>query len=292
MFPQCAPAAAMGKTRGDDAAPTTRDGLELKPRGGVKNKALLGRKFTGGARASPFIRQWAWKREMKTDEARFRDDYVYDRDDDEDDANPKATIRLRQRKFNAASSGFASTVWDSAIVLSKYLEKRNRASGAGARWRDAVELGAGCGLCACVLAKRCENLVTGTIYATDVAENMDLLTENVKACSSRIAPLAYDWRDAPPKSIDASRVDLILGTDLVYYDDAMPALVKTLKSFESEALVVYFAFGRNRQALPRFLECFDAEARDAFEEPRFLESHELDALYQCTDVSVMELKRK
>ena len=36
----------------------------------------------------------------------------------------------------------------------------------------------------------------------------------------------------------------------------------------------------------------DAEARDAFEEPRFLESHELDALYQCTDVSVMELKRK
>ena len=282
----------MGKARSDDAAtaPTTRRD-RLKPRGGVKNRALIGRKFTGGKNASPFIRQWAWKREMKTDDARFRDDYVYDRDDDEEQ-NPKPTITLRQRRFSASSRGFGSTVWDSAIVLSKYLEKRNREIIETPRRRDALELGAGCGLCACVLAKRCENLVSGTVYATDVAENVDLLTENVEACSSRIAALAYDWRDAPPKAIDASRVDLIVGADLVYHEDAMPALVKTLKSFESEALVVYFAFGRNRQALPRFLECFDAEARDAFEEPRFLESRELDALYQCTDVSVMELKRR
>ena len=146
----------------------------------MKNRALVGRKFTGGARASPFIRQWAWKREMKTDEERFRDDYVYDRDDDEDDANPKATIRLRQRQIQRRRRAGSRPRCGTARSCCRNIWKSEIETIETPRRRDALELGAGCGLCACVLAKRCENLVTGTVYATDVAENVDLLTENVE----------------------------------------------------------------------------------------------------------------
>ena len=54
-------------------------------------------------------------------------------------------LRVEQRPFGA--EGFASTVWDSSIVMSKYLE-RHSSQFAGKR---CLELGAGCGLVgACV----------------------------------------------------------------------------------------------------------------------------------------------
>ena len=101
---------------------------------GVKNPRLIGRKFTGGANASLFIRQWAWKREMKTERERFEDAYAYPtREDEEEEEDEEETgterkrkraIVLKQKKF--AATGFASTVWDSAVVLSKYAEKTRR----------------------------------------------------------------------------------------------------------------------------------------------------------------------
>jgi predicted nicotinamide N-methyase len=49
-------------------------------------------------------------------------------------------LRVEQRPFGA--EGFASTVWDSSIVMAKYLE-RHAPQFAGKR---CLELGAGCGL--------------------------------------------------------------------------------------------------------------------------------------------------
>jgi predicted nicotinamide N-methyase len=70
--------------------------------------------------------------------------------------------------------GFASTVWDSSIVLSKYLELRH-AVGSLSNTR-AVELGSGCGLVSCVLAR-----LGADVTATDMEGNLPLLGDNLRA---------------------------------------------------------------------------------------------------------------
>ena len=69
-------------------------------------------------------------------------------------------------------------MWDSSIVLSKYLERRfGPAALAG---RRAVELGAGCGLVSCVLAH-----LGADVTATDMEPNLPLLRDNLRAnCAS------------------------------------------------------------------------------------------------------------
>ena len=72
--------------------------------------------------------------------------------------------------------GFASTVWDSSIVLSKFLERRFGAGPAALSGRRAVELGAGCGLVSCVLAR-----LGADVTATDMEPNLPLLRDNLRA---------------------------------------------------------------------------------------------------------------
>ena len=92
------------------------------------------RVFTGSG-ASLFIRRWAWKREAKTDEERFVLPYEHEW------LGTKMSFAQRRFDDGGASGGFASTVWDSSIVLAKYVEKHR---GLFANKR-ACELGAGCG---------------------------------------------------------------------------------------------------------------------------------------------------
>ena len=62
--------------------------------------------------------------------------------------------------------GFASTVWDSSIVMAKYIEKN-----AGVfKGKRCVELGAGCGLVGVVLAR-----VGAEVVLTDLHPNLPLL---------------------------------------------------------------------------------------------------------------------
>jgi hypothetical protein len=108
-----------------------------------------------GSGASAFIRRWAWKREAKSDEERFERPYEHEMrvrrgadgaDDDDDDVS--IAMSFAQARHDApsglggAEGGFASTVWDSSIVLAKYVEKHQE------RFRGlrVCELGAGCGL--------------------------------------------------------------------------------------------------------------------------------------------------
>ena len=255
---------------------------------GVKNPRLIGRKFTGGANASLFIRQWAWKREMKTERERFEDAYAYPtREDEEEDEDEEETgterkrkraIVLKQKKF--AATGFASTVWDSAVVLSKYAEKTRRDF---ARAKTCVELGAGCGLISAVMKEIVE---VPRVIATDVEGNMELLRENVEKYGVETRALTWG-ADAEEAFVDVD-VDVVVASDVVYWNDSMDDLVMTLRALaKTPKTRVLMAYGRNRQALEKFLDVSreDFETRDV---PR----SECDALYQCTDVDVIELRRK
>ncbi len=77
-------------------------------------------------------------------------------------------------------------------MLSKYLERRSAA--ASLAGRRAVELGAGCGLVSCVLAR-----LGAHVTATDMADNLPLLRENLRANGARCAAQA-----APSPTVAAS----------------------------------------------------------------------------------------
>ena len=285
MSPTEAAAVEKHKRRRDDeqTTTTTTDDDEKttsikRRRRGVKNPALIGRSFTGGKNASLFIRQWAWKREMKTERERFVDDYEYPMSvTEETNESTTRKIVLKQRKFKA--TGFASTVWDSAIVLAKYAEK-TRATFEDAR--TCVELGAGCGLLSCVMR---ELVGVPRVIATDLEGNLELLTENVTKYG--VETRALTW-GADGDDADFGDVDVVVASDVVYWNDSMKDLVKTLRLLaKTPKTRVLMSYGRNRQALETFLDA----AREDFE-TRDVPRSECDELYSCTDVDVIELRRR
>jgi predicted nicotinamide N-methyase len=136
----------------------------------------------------------------RSDEERFDRPYEYEYD-------VQTTLRIEQRRFGPEArrlacvrfaplwltltlQGFASTVWDSSIVLSKYIERRY-GTGAGAlAGRRVVELGSGCGLVSCVLAR-----LGADVTATDMEGNLPLLRDNLAA--NRARP-RHAWTHAAP----------------------------------------------------------------------------------------------
>lgn len=226
-----------------------------------------------------FLRTWLWKREAKSDKERFDtpySDYTF--------ANGAAEqqLVLQQRRYHA--EGFASTVWDSAIVLAKLLERRGSFNGV------AVELGSGCGLVSTVLA-----LLGARVVATDLEPNLALLQLNLTANTrdapgtASTAPLA--WGRAPAEHVLAElggSVDLVVATDIMYIHEAVPDLVATLAVLTGAGTTVLLAHGRNRPAEAAFLEA----AAQAGLSARELLPSELHPVYQCLDVSVLELRRQ
>ena len=98
---------------------------------------------------------------------------------------------------------------------------------------------------------------------------------------------ALTWgADAEEAFVDVD-VDVVVASDVVYWNDSMDDLVMTLRALaKTPKTRVLMAYGRNRQALEKFL---DVSARISKQRvPR----SECDALYQCTDVDVIELRRK
>ena len=76
------------------------------------------------------------------------------------------------------------------------------------------------------------------------------------------------------------------GADVMYIADAVGPLLATLAALSSERTEVLLAHGRNRQAEVRFLQA----CAGSFLVER-VPSQELDAVYQCSDVDVVRLKR-
>jgi predicted nicotinamide N-methyase len=168
-------------------------------------------------------------------------------------------------------------VWDSAIVLAKYLE----------RWpkkvvgKRCIELGSGCGLAgitaACLGAEK--------VFLTNFIENLPLLEQNCVANRimevSTTMPLVWG-REVVSEIGD---IDVILATDIMYYDDAVKPLLATLHALSGHNPLILFAYGRNQQAEETFMRALE---RSNFCMKRIKEE-ELDDVYQCVDVDVFEI---
>ena len=174
-------------------------------------------------------------------------------------------------------------MWDSAIVLSKLLEKRAEAL---ARGRSAVELGAGCGLLSLVLSH-----LGLRVTVTDLECNLPLLRDNVTSNGSNVEVQALSWGAENARRVRRERngglpFDVIVASDVMYIPDCVPVLVATLKELCGKYTDVFLAYGRNRTAEESFLL---AAERAGFTVTT-LEAEELHEVYNCLDVTVLKLK--
>ncbi|KAF6266140.1 putative methyltransferase-domain-containing protein [Scenedesmus sp. NREL 46B-D3] len=220
-----------------------------------------------------FYRSWAWKREHRPDKERFHRPYKHTMVLPGSEVS--ITLSIRQKKFGP--EGFASTVWDSAIVAAKYVEKWPELF-AGKRCCD---LSAGCGLVAVVMAK-----LGASAAATDLAPNLPLLIDNCKDNGvPDVAVVEHRWGCELQGDL-SEPFDVIVACDVMYVDELVPDLVQSLLQLSFTGSTILIAHGRNRPAEPAFK--LAAARHFAFE---LVPDDELDEVYQCSDVDVLRLRR-
>ncbi|KVH87664.1 Nicotinamide N-methyltransferase-like protein [Cynara cardunculus var. scolymus] len=147
-----------------------------------------------------------------------------------------------------------SVMWDSGIVLGKFLENAVETGLLGLQGKKVVELGAGCGLVGCIAA-----LLGAQVILTDMPDRLRLLKKNiednmygdVRGCATANE---LTWGDRPepelveplpdfgtvylpdsslvkaPLSNDLAEVykEVVIGSDVIYSEEAVTDLLDTL----------------------------------------------------------------
>jgi predicted nicotinamide N-methyase len=226
--------------------------------------------------------------------------------DDGDSSTKTVSFAFEQARFDdkrnkGADGGFASTVWDSAIVLAKFIEKHQEKF----RGLRVVELGAGCGLVSVALI----HAGAARVVATDLPANTKLLRNNVfkNAPSGKHEGHAWDvkalsWGKDANEALENEPFDLVIATDCMYVLESACLLADTLEALvgDSERVKnksrapfgapVLFAYGRNRQAESLFEQALRNAGRAVTFVGSDVPDEELDELYQCSDVRVVRYR--
>ncbi|KAH7097537.1 S-adenosyl-L-methionine-dependent methyltransferase [Auriculariales sp. MPI-PUGE-AT-0066] len=131
--------------------------------------------------------------------------------------------------------------WGASLMMCQYLQQRPEV----VRGKAILELGCGAGLLGLVVSQLGAQSVTLTDCRNDVLQqcrrNADL-PPNITS-QANIATALLDWSEADDSDdggpigefARSSLVDLIIGTDIVYAVEIIPALVQTLKVFLQHA---------------------------------------------------------
>lgn len=216
-----------------------------------------------------FLASLKWKREYKSDSERFEKPFIYT-------LQEGRRLTLHQKPFQ--EPGFASTVWDSSIVISKLFERHPE----HIQGRRCLDLSAGCGLVACVLS----HLHPNTIVATDLLENLPLLKQNCEENAEHsIQVVPYRWGE-PLDAVLNVPFDLVIACDVLYDHTAVRDLVSSLERLIKEDSAAWICCGRNGHAEEAFLR---------FCEERFDVSRPGDEIFDpdffSEDISCFVLKK-
>lgn len=145
------------------------------------------------------------------------------------------TLNVRIRENYGELIG--SHVWDSAVVLIRYLssmswKKQVEEEYAWLRGSEAMEMGAGCGLVSLYVASAQYGCHPGGVWCTDRAGQLPLLRVNLELNASLLAGTAVhvaalDWtEDQLP--VESQRVSVIYAADVLYAYDSVAALFRTV----------------------------------------------------------------
>lgn len=128
--------------------------------------------------------------------------------------------------------GVAAVVWDAAIVLGQYLEKRKPLI----QNKTVIELGAGTGLVGMVAA-----LLGGNVIITDRQKALKYINTNVENNADVLSKLHIKVADLTwGQSISdfEAPYDVILGADIIYLEETFEELFKTLLDLAGRETIV------------------------------------------------------
>nr|XP_043627710.1 protein N-lysine methyltransferase METTL21A [Erigeron canadensis] len=148
-----------------------------------------------------------------------------------------------------------SVMWDSGIVLGKFLENAVETGLLVLQGKKVVELGAGCGLVGCIAA-----LLGSQVIITDMPDRLRLLRKNVEdnlyggiRGSATVNELT--WGDRPDPELVQPLPDLVIGSDVIYSEEAVTDLLDTLVELSGPKTTIILAGElRNDAILEYFLE--------------------------------------
>ena len=193
------------------------------------------------------------------------------------------TVRLDQRY--EGDTGLV--VWDAAIVLAKYLEINTDM----VRDKEVVELGSGTGavgLCAGVLGAK-------QVILTDQEELVEFLSHNIELNTEVIHPggqvsaVALKW--GSNTHIEAvmnmvTKVDLILVSDCVFYEESLDDLVETMQLLSDKQTRILLTYEeRDSQIKHDVMKLFFEKMKSHFTWKKIPhEEHHPD--YQSPDIQI------
>ncbi|KAL5720101.1 hypothetical protein ACHQM5_012801 [Ranunculus cassubicifolius] len=169
-------------------------------------------------------------------------------------------ISITQSPSSMSTPGVTGAVmWDSGIVLAKFLEHSVDSGSLLLQSKKVIELGSGCGLVGCIAA-----LLGAQVILTDLPDRLRLLKKNVEtnviSTGSRAAQGSASVReliwgdDLDPDLIDPPP-DYVIASDVIYSEEPVTDLLDTLKQLcGRETTVILTGELRNDVILEYFLE--------------------------------------
>ncbi|XP_010248731.1 PREDICTED: protein N-lysine methyltransferase METTL21A isoform X2 [Nelumbo nucifera] len=140
-------------------------------------------------------------------------------------------LTIFQSPSSMSTPGVTGAVmWDSGVVLGKFLEHAVDSGRLVLQGKKVVELGSGCGLVGCIAA-----MLGGQVTLTDLPDRLRLLRKNVEANvidrdvrgSATVSELI--WGDDPDSELIEPLPDYVLGSDVIYSEGAVADLLVTLR---------------------------------------------------------------
>jgi len=179
-------------------------------------------------------------------------------------------ITLRELTFETA--GFGHRVWDAGVALSLWLSQHAET----VRGKHVLELGSGVGISGIAAAACGASYVTLSDYCGDMGPNLlrrafafedlmaarraELLCDNLEgnARLSRVADrceaITLDWHASLRSGFaPARRYEAIVGSDIVYNEDDVDALVATIVAHLQPGATCHLMLPKGRTGLPRLL---------------------------------------
>ncbi|XP_011091630.1 protein N-lysine methyltransferase METTL21A [Sesamum indicum] len=148
-----------------------------------------------------------------------------------------------------------SVMWDSGIILGKFLEHSVESGKIFLQGKNVIELGSGCGLVGCIAA-----LLGAQVILTDLPDRLKLLKKNVETNlygdvrgSATVNELT--WGDDLDTDFTDPSPDFVVGSDVVYSEGAVLDLMETIVGLCGKQTTIILAGElRNDAILEYFLE--------------------------------------
>ncbi|XP_015883872.3 uncharacterized protein LOC107419629 isoform X2 [Ziziphus jujuba] len=172
------------------------------------------------------------------------------------------SLSILQSPSSLATPGVTGSVmWDSGVVLAKFLEHAVDSGTLLLHSKKIVELGSGCGMVGCIAA-----LLGGQVILTDLPDRLRLLRKNVEVnlshCDLRgsATVMEFIWGDDPDPLLIQPTPDFVLGSDVIYSEGAVVDLLATLQQLCGCGTTIFLAGELRNDAI---LECFlEAAVKD------------------------------